>query len=79
MWGETGYGWGRLLLSNLIRTAQCPLRVDRRTSGVPSQVQDKLLRLVNLTLLWRDWKVLRDRIQWKYVFFDTESSHLKEE
>ena len=49
---------GELLLSNLIRTAQCPSRVDRRTSGVPSQVQDKLLRLVNLTLLWRDWKVL---------------------
>lgn len=79
MWEQTGYGWGRPQLSNLIRTAQCPCRVDRRTSGVPSQVQDKFLRLANLTLLWGDWKVLRDRIHWKYVFFDTESSHLKEE
>ena len=35
--------------------------------------------LVNLILLWEDWKVLRDRIQWKYVFSDTESSHLQEE
>lgn len=36
------------------RTAQCLLEINWKTSGVPCQVRNKLLRLGNLTILERD-------------------------